>query len=204
MPGADRDDVDEDDAVVDRISELAPSHAGLLLILVPRRPERFDEAETRLREAGVRYIRRSADDLPRDLTLPCVVLLDSIGELASLFPIADVVFMGGTLARRGGHNVLEPAASRKAIVTGPHLENGIRTTGGQGIQPHPGLRGSRRRPRDPRLRLPEGRARRLRLSARKRPRRREMGTLHFSRFRAVGRDACAQEPNGYHPARPRR
>lgn len=123
MPGADRDDIDEDDAVIAAFQQLAPSHAGLLLILVPRRPERFDQAETRLRQAGVRYIRRSVDDLPRDLTLPCVVLLDSIGELASLFPIADVVFMGGTLARRGGHNVLEPAASRKAIVTGPHLEN---------------------------------------------------------------------------------
>jgi 3-deoxy-D-manno-octulosonic-acid transferase len=123
MPGADRDDVDEDDAVLAAFQELAPSYSGLLLILVPRRPERFDEAEAKLRQAGVRYIRRSADDLPRDFALPCVVLLDSIGELASLFPIADVVFMGGTIARRGGHNVLEPAACRKAIVAGPHLEN---------------------------------------------------------------------------------
>ncbi len=72
---------------------------------------------------GVRYVRRTEDVVPRDLALPCVVLLDSIGELASLFPLADVVFMGGTLARRGGHNVLEPAAVRRAIVTGPHLEN---------------------------------------------------------------------------------
>ena len=94
-----------------------------MLILVPRRPERFDEAEAKLWDADVRYFRRSQEALPADLALPCVVLLDSIGELASLFPIADVVFMGGTLARRGGHNVLEPAACRKAIVTGPHLEN---------------------------------------------------------------------------------
>jgi tetraacyldisaccharide 4'-kinase len=94
-----------------------------LLILVPRKPERFDEAEAKLFDADVRYMRRSQESIPADLALPCVVLLDSIGELASLFPIADVVFMGGSIARRGGHNVLEPAACRKAIVTGPHLEN---------------------------------------------------------------------------------
>jgi 3-deoxy-D-manno-octulosonic-acid transferase len=123
MPGADRDDVDEDQAVIAAFQELAPSHPELLLILVPRRPERFDEAEAKLWDAEVRYFRRSHQAVPADLTLPCVVLLDSIGELASLFPIADVVSMGGTLARRGGHNVLEPAACRKAIVTGPHLEN---------------------------------------------------------------------------------
>jgi len=51
------------------------------------------------------------------------VLLDSIGELASLFPLADVVFMGGTLARRGGHNILEPAVCARPIVVGPHMEN---------------------------------------------------------------------------------
>jgi tetraacyldisaccharide 4'-kinase len=123
MAGADRNDIDEDDAVLNAFQELAQSHPGLLLILVPRRPERFEEAEAKLFDAGVRYVRRSHQELPAGFALPCVVLLDSIGELASLFPIADVVFMGGTLARRGGHNVLEPAACRRAIVTGPHLEN---------------------------------------------------------------------------------
>jgi tetraacyldisaccharide 4'-kinase len=58
--------------------------------------------------------------LPR---LPAVLLLDSIGELGSLFPVADVVFMGGTLARRGGHNILEPAFAAKPVVVGPHMEN---------------------------------------------------------------------------------
>lgn len=123
MAGVDANDVDEDDAVMSAYLKLAPNHPRLLLILVPRKPERFDEAESKLRREGVAYVRRSADSLPSDLTLPCVVLLDSIGELASVFPLADVVFIGGTLARRGGHNVLEPAACRKAIVVGPHLEN---------------------------------------------------------------------------------
>jgi 3-deoxy-D-manno-octulosonic-acid transferase len=123
MPGADRDDVDEDDAVLSAFQELVQTHPRLVLILVPRKPERFDDAETKLFDAGVRYVRRSQESIPPDLAPPCVVLLDSIGELGSLFHIADVVFMGGTLARRGGHNVLEPAACRKAIVSGPHLEN---------------------------------------------------------------------------------
>jgi 3-deoxy-D-manno-octulosonic-acid transferase len=128
MPGADRDDLDEDDAVLRAFQELAQTHPRLLLILVPRKPERFDEAEQKLRatlvgNGALPYVRRSHETIPLDVKLPCVVLLDSIGELASLFPIADVVFMGGTLARRGGHNVLEPAACRNAIVTGPHLEN---------------------------------------------------------------------------------
>jgi 3-deoxy-D-manno-octulosonic-acid transferase len=52
-----------------------------------------------------------------------VLLLDTIGELAAVFEYASVVFMGGTLARKGGHNVLEPARHRKPIVFGPHMEN---------------------------------------------------------------------------------
>jgi 3-deoxy-D-manno-octulosonic-acid transferase len=123
MAGVDRHDVDEDDVVIRAFQELARGRPGLLLILVPRKPERFDEAEQKLRDAGVRYVRRTEDAFPPDLALPCALLLDSIGELASLFPLADVVFMGGTLARRGGHNILEPAAARRAIITGPHLEN---------------------------------------------------------------------------------
>ena len=123
MAGEDRNDVDEDDAVIAAFQELSRRRTGLLLILVPRKPERFDEAERKLRAAGVQYVRRSLDFVPRDLTLPGVLLLDSMGELASLFRLADVVFMGGTLARRGGHNVLEPAAARRAIIIGPHMEN---------------------------------------------------------------------------------
>jgi 3-deoxy-D-manno-octulosonic-acid transferase len=123
MAGVDREDVDEDDAVIAAFEELARAQPGLLLILVPRKPERFEEAERKLRASGVRYVRRSQNEMPPDLALPCAILLDSIGELASLFPVADVVFMGGSLAQRGGHNVLEPAACKKAIIVGPHLEN---------------------------------------------------------------------------------
>ena len=58
-----------------------------------------------------------------DLKLPGVLLLDSIGELAGLFERATVVFMGGTLPRRGGHNILEPAYFGKPVMVGPHMEN---------------------------------------------------------------------------------
>ena len=123
MPGIDATDIDEDEAVVRAFHSLAPKNPGLLLILVPRKPERFDAAAERLRNAGVRFHRRSHARIDPSLELPCVLLLDSIGELSSLFPLADVVFMGGTLARRGGHNLLEPAACGRAIVSGPRLEN---------------------------------------------------------------------------------
>ena len=123
MPGIDAADVDEDQAVLDAFQQLAPSHPQLLLILAPRKPERFEVAEQLLQAAGIRFQLRSRSAMDPALALPCVLLLDSIGELAGLFPLADVVFMGGSLARRGGHNLLEPAACGRAIVTGPHLEN---------------------------------------------------------------------------------
>lgn len=123
MPPTDAADIDEDEAVLSAFQDLAVQHPDLLLILVPRKPERFDAAEQRLRAAGLSYVRRSQLGIQTALQLPGVVLLDSMGELASLFPLADVVFMGGTLARRGGHNLLEPAACGKAIIAGPHLEN---------------------------------------------------------------------------------
>jgi tetraacyldisaccharide 4'-kinase len=123
MPPADSSDVDEDEIVIETFRELAAKYPSLLLILVPRKPERFDEAADRLRDAGVRYLRRSQNKMEPALHLPCVLLLDSMGELAGLFPLADIVLMGGSLARRGGHNLLEPAACGRPIIVGPHMEN---------------------------------------------------------------------------------
>ncbi len=123
MPGRDAADIDEDDAVIAAYQDVARRHPGLLMILVPRRPERFPLAAAKLREAGIPFFQRSSNALPDGFTLPAVLLLDTMGELASLFPLADVVFMGGTLPRRGGHNVLEPAVCGRPIVVGPHMEN---------------------------------------------------------------------------------
>jgi len=119
---------DEDDAVIAAFRELARNHSRLMLILAPRKPAAFDESAAKLAAAGVRYLRRSnlSDHLQDDndtLQLPAVLLLDSIGELSALFSVADVVFMGGTLVDRGGHNILEPALFAKPVVMGPHMEN---------------------------------------------------------------------------------
>jgi tetraacyldisaccharide 4'-kinase len=123
MPPAGAGDVDEDALVIEAFQELARRHPRLLLMLAPRRPERFESAAEALARAGLEFTRRSALRPDAGLRLPGVLLLDSIGELAGLFRFADVVFMGGTLARRGGHNLLEPALFGRAIVIGPHMEN---------------------------------------------------------------------------------
>jgi 3-deoxy-D-manno-octulosonic-acid transferase len=93
-----------------------------LLILAPRKPERFGEAEALARAEGLRVVRRSelaVDAEPR----ADVVILDTIGELAHLFQVATVVFVGGSLADHGGHNILEPAVHGKPILFGPHMQN---------------------------------------------------------------------------------
>jgi len=121
MPPAGPGDPDEDDLVLDAFASIA--RPGLLLILVPRRPERFDEAARKATSRGLRLVRRSQLNDATTLALPGVLLIDTIGELSGLFRLADLVFMGGTFPHRGGHNILEPAAFGAAIVTGPHMEN---------------------------------------------------------------------------------
>jgi 3-deoxy-D-manno-octulosonic-acid transferase len=122
MPPAHSGDIDEDDVVIAAFRAVAPRFPDLLLILVPRKPERFDAVAEKLQAAGLRFLRRSR--LPAETsTAPQVLLLDTIGELSGLFALADVVFMGGSLANRGGHNILEPALFGKPVIFGPHMEN---------------------------------------------------------------------------------
>ncbi|HTS77698.1 MAG TPA: tetraacyldisaccharide 4'-kinase [Bryobacteraceae bacterium] len=108
--------VDEDDAVIAAI----PASTDVLTILAPRKPERFGAVAEKLERAGIAFGRRSAGLTGAPAR---VLLLDSIGELAALFERADAVFMGGTLADRGGHNILEPAFFGKPVIMGPHMEN---------------------------------------------------------------------------------
>ena len=108
-----------------------------LLVLAPRKPECFDAAAEFIDESHRKFIRRSrlpipgpaskqsdgnsnAATIPDDIT---VLLLDSIGELASLYGLADGAFVGGSLVSSGGHNILEPAAFGKIPVFGPSMEN---------------------------------------------------------------------------------
>jgi tetraacyldisaccharide 4'-kinase len=124
MPPAVAGDIDEDDAVIEAFSQLSKEHPSLLLILVPRKPERFDVVAGKLQAKGIRFVRRSQLPVKGEFGgLPGVLLLDSIGELAGLFRLDSVVFMGGSLANRGGHNILEPAFFARPIVVGRHMEN---------------------------------------------------------------------------------
>ena len=123
MPPVSPGDPDEEETVISAFQQVAGKRSDLLLMLAPRKPEHFDAAAAKLRNAGVPFLRRSALGEGDCLPLPGALLLDSIGELNSLFSLAAVVFMGGTLVSRGGHNILEPALASRPIVSGPHLEN---------------------------------------------------------------------------------
>ena len=101
-----------------RTRERAP---GLRLLLAPRHPERAGEVEELIRERGLVPVRRSrrADGGAPD----AVVILDTVGELAALYGLAEIVFVGGSLVPIGGHNVLEPAMRGKPVLYGPHTSN---------------------------------------------------------------------------------
>lgn len=112
----------EDALVLDAFMRLRATHPDALLILVPRHPERFDEVTALAQQRDVRVVRRSA--LAPDTPLGAdVVVLDSMGELAAVFRLATVVFVGGSLVDAGGHNILEPALFAKPIVVGPSMSN---------------------------------------------------------------------------------
>jgi 3-deoxy-D-manno-octulosonic-acid transferase len=92
------------------------------LLIAPRHPERFDEVAALLDASGFSWARRSAS--PESSDAACeVVLLDSIGELRGVYALAALVFVGGSIAPTGGHNVLEPAADARCIITGAHTFN---------------------------------------------------------------------------------
>jgi 3-deoxy-D-manno-octulosonic-acid transferase len=109
------DSIEEEDAVLAAQRELP----GWRLIVAPRKPERFGPVADKIRNSGLSWTRRTALDNPA----ADILLLDSIGELSGVFGRADVVFMGGTLAQKGGHNILEPAFFGKPVIAGTHLEN---------------------------------------------------------------------------------
>lgn len=139
MPGVDAEDVDEDLALLDVFQQVATQARqqgrSLLWVQVPRKPERFDWVAAQLAERQLPFVRRSqlpaaaaaTNSGPFAAAWPqpggMVLLVDSMGELGGLLAWADLVVMGGTFARRGGHNLLEPAFHRKAILTGPHNQN---------------------------------------------------------------------------------
>ncbi len=109
----------EEEVLLKAFLSASRSFPGLYLILAPRAPERFQEVETLVACLGVKIRRRSRPGGKEAR----VILLDSMGELAQLYALATVVFIGGSLTNKGGHNPLEAAVHGKPIVFGPHMEN---------------------------------------------------------------------------------
>jgi len=113
--------------VLSAFRKLREKNPQAILLLAPRHPERFDEVEQLLRQQSFCFRRRSAltpGSLPGPADRPVeVVLLDSMGELAALYALADLVFIGGSLVTTGGHNLLEPALHKKAVLFGPCMTN---------------------------------------------------------------------------------
>lgn len=112
----------EDSAVLRAFARIRSIAPGALLVIAPRQRERFVEVEKLALDEGFTVSRRS--ELPIDSEPKTdVVVLDTFGELAQVYQLATIVFVGGSIADHGGHNILEPAVFGKPIVFGPHMHN---------------------------------------------------------------------------------
>ena len=112
----------EEAMLLDVFREVQSRHRSALLVLAPRHPERFDRVAEMISRSGMPYQRRSRWDGVSRIASG-IFLLDSIGELAGTYEVADLAFVGGSLVPRGGHNVVEAAQFGKAILVGPSTEN---------------------------------------------------------------------------------
>lgn len=112
----------EEAAVLRAFRRVRATVPATMLLIAPRHPERFDEVEQLCRDEGWKTQRRTALAIDAEPSAD-VVVLDTIGELASLYQLATVVFVGGSLVPTGGHNVLEPAVFGKPIIFGPFMDN---------------------------------------------------------------------------------
>ena len=112
---------DEEGSLLSAFRNLLVDHPKAVMILAPRHPERFVEVAELVETLGFRMLRRSL--WSGEPLAGSVFLVDSIGELAALYSLATVAFVGGSLVPRGGHNILEPAMYGVPVVTGNHYEN---------------------------------------------------------------------------------
>jgi 3-deoxy-D-manno-octulosonic-acid transferase len=112
---------EEEGLLLSAFRNILATHSKAVMILAPRHPERFADVAALVDQLGFRVWRRSL--WSGEPLAGGVLVLDSIGELAALYSLATVAFVGGSLVPRGGHNILEPAMYGVAIVTGNHYEN---------------------------------------------------------------------------------
>ena len=118
----------EEGALLDAFDTCRAEHPELRLVLVPRKPDRFDEVAGLVASRGYRLLRRSdtieiesRGEAPAEP--PEVVVVDTFGELERVYRLAEVVFVGRSLEPLGGSNILEPAGCTKPILFGPHMDN---------------------------------------------------------------------------------
>jgi 3-deoxy-D-manno-octulosonic-acid transferase len=111
----------EEAPLLHAFAEHAP--ADVLLLLVPRHPQRFDEVTALIDSAGLAYARRSAVDAGPLNPSTRVLLGDSMGELYAYYAVCDVAFVGGSLAPLGGQNLIEAASVGRPVLVGPHTFN---------------------------------------------------------------------------------
>jgi len=112
---------DEEAPLLRAFENLRVSHPRAVMVLAPRHPQRFETVAGLLQEMGISAHRRSR--WQGEPLAGGVLLIDTIGDLAALYALAELAFVGGSLVPRGGHNIIEPAQHGVAIVTGNHTEN---------------------------------------------------------------------------------
>ena len=119
----------EEPLLLKAFENLLVAHPRAVMLLAPRHPERFDSVAALLTQLELPFVRRTlwakdaAETMNADVLVGGVLLVDTIGELAALYALADVAFVGGSLVPHGGHNIIEPAQYGVAIVVGNHTEN---------------------------------------------------------------------------------
>lgn len=115
----------EEELVLAAFRQVVEQIPNTVMILAARHPERFEKVATLIASAGLPFVRRSTwnSQTPSPLCPGSIFLLDSVGELASIYALAEVAFVGGSLVPLGGHNILEPAQYGVAVLTGPHTFN---------------------------------------------------------------------------------
>ena len=112
----------EEPEVLQAFRRVLATNANSVLILAPRHPERFPEVAALLTSSSIPFWQRSKWNTS-DPVSGGVFLLDTIGELGAIYQLGDIAFVGGSLAQRGGHNILEPAMYGVPVLVGPHTEN---------------------------------------------------------------------------------
>ncbi|MEI6207720.1 MAG: 3-deoxy-D-manno-octulosonic acid transferase [Desulfuromonadales bacterium] len=113
----------EEQYLIDTYREMLTTVTDLFLVLVPRHPERAGEVAVLLEHSGLAFRRRTTLSAVAPFRPGEVLLVDTIGEMMSLYALCDVAFVGGSLVPTGGHNLLEPASVGIATVFGPHMAN---------------------------------------------------------------------------------